>query len=31
MSFAFNLGREVASLIETKEGYTADLLTFLMK
>ncbi|MBQ4052233.1 MAG: hypothetical protein IJD09_01095 [Clostridia bacterium] len=31
MNFAFNLGREVASLIETKEGYTADLLTFLMK
>ena len=31
MNFAFNLSRETASLIETKEGYTADLITFLMK
>ena len=31
MNFSFNLSRETASLIETKEGYTADLLAFLMK
>ncbi|MBQ8894075.1 MAG: hypothetical protein IJ043_06650 [Clostridia bacterium] len=31
MNFAFNLSREVASLIETKEGYSADLVAFLMK
>lgn len=31
MNFSFNLSRESASLIETKEGYTADLLAFLMK
>jgi hypothetical protein len=31
MNFSFNLSREVASLIETKEGYTADLIAFLMK
>ena len=31
MNFAFNLNRESASLIETKEGYTADLISFLMK
>ncbi len=31
MNFSFNLSREVASLIETKEGYSADLVAFLMK
>ena len=31
MNFSFNLSRETASLIETKEGYTADLIAFLMK
>lgn len=31
MNFAFNLSRETASLIETKEGYSADLVAFLMK
>ncbi|MBQ7095468.1 MAG: hypothetical protein IJN80_03355 [Clostridia bacterium] len=31
MNFAFNLSRETASLIETKEGYSADLISFLMK
>lgn len=31
MNFAFNLSRESASLIETKEGYSADLISFLMK
>ncbi len=31
MNFSFNLGRESASLIETKEGYSADLIAFLMK
>ncbi len=31
MNFAFNLSRESASLIETEEGYSADLIAFLMK
>lgn len=31
MNFAFNLSRESASLIETEEGYSADLVAFLMK
>ena len=31
MNFAFNLSRESASFIETKEGYCADLIAFLMK
>ncbi len=31
MNFSFNLSREVASLIETKDGYSADLISFLMK
>ena len=31
MNFSFNLSREAASLVETKEGYTADLIAFLMK
>ncbi len=31
MNFSFNLKREVAGFIETKEGYCADLITFLMK
>ncbi len=31
MSFSFNLNRELASLVETKEGYSADLVAFLMK
>lgn len=31
MNFSFNLNRESASLIETKEGYSADLISFLMK
>ncbi len=31
MNFAFNLSRETASLIVTKEGYAADLVSFLMK
>ena len=31
MDFAFNLSREMASLIEVKEGYAADLISFLMK
>ncbi len=31
MNFSFNLSRETAGLVETKEGYSADLLTFLMK
>ncbi len=31
MNFSFNLSRNIASLIETKEGYTADLISFLMK
>lgn len=31
MDFAFNLNRETASLIEVKEGYAADLISFIMK
>ena len=31
MNFSFNLARESASLIETEEGYSADLIAFLMK
>ena len=31
MDFAFNLSRESASLIEVKEGYATDLISFLMK
>lgn len=31
MNFSFNLSRESASLIETKEGYSADLIAFLVK
>lgn len=31
MNLAFNLSRETASLIEMKEGYSADLIAFLMK
>lgn len=31
MNFSFNLSRDMASLIETKEGYSADLISFLMK
>ncbi len=31
MTFSFNLSRESASLVEKKEGYSADLLAFLMK
>lgn len=31
MNFSFNLSRESASLIETEEGYSADLIAFLMK
>lgn len=31
MNFSFNLNRESASLIETKEGYSADLISFIMK
>lgn len=31
MSFSFNLSRETASLVETHEGYCADLIAFLMK
>jgi hypothetical protein len=31
MNFTFNLSREMASLIETEEGYSADLIAFLMK
>ena len=31
MNFAFNLSRETASLIETEDGFSADLAAFLMK
>ena len=31
MNFTFNLSRESASLIETQEGYSADLVALLMK
>lgn len=31
IDFSFNLSRERASLIEVKEGYSADLISFLMK
>ena len=31
MNFSFNLSRETASLIETREGYHTDLIAFLMK
>lgn len=31
LDFAFNLSRETASLIEMEEGYSADLISFLMK
>lgn len=31
LDFAFNLSRETASLIETRPGYSADLISFFMK
>lgn len=31
LTFSFNLSREIASLVENKKGYSADLVAFLMK